>query len=106
MTVPGAPHRHRRPQSLEHPNVAVVYGPRDVHHRGTVSFNLVGTLMDEGIEAAAAQIRIGTGCFCDPGAAEGVDARTLRPPMHAKVHGQVCALPYSCPTWCQPGGIG
>jgi len=56
-----------------------IYGPADLAARGaTVTFNLLdprGTVVDERAVArdtAAAGISIRTGCFCNPGAAEGM----------------------------------
>jgi selenocysteine lyase/cysteine desulfurase len=56
-----------------------IYGPADLIARGgTVSFNLLdpaGNIVDERAVArdtAAAGISIRTGCFCNPGAAEGM----------------------------------
>jgi selenocysteine lyase/cysteine desulfurase len=76
---------------LEHSNgtpMARIYGPEDTRARGgTVAFNLLdmeGNIFDErlvGIESAAARISMRTGCFCNPGAAEGalgLDAQSLR----------------------------
>ncbi|HEY1917801.1 MAG TPA: aminotransferase class V-fold PLP-dependent enzyme [Streptosporangiaceae bacterium] len=67
--------------ALRHGNgqpMAQIYGPAGTRHRGgTVAFNLFdprGQIIDERAVArdtAAAGISIRTGCFCNPGAAEG-----------------------------------
>ena len=56
-----------------------IYGPADLRHRGaTIAFNLLdsgGAVVDERAVArdtAAAGISIRTGCFCNPGAGEGM----------------------------------
>jgi selenocysteine lyase/cysteine desulfurase len=58
--------------------MARIYGPASTRDRGgTVAFNLLdpsGRIIDERAVArdtAAAGISIRTGCFCNPGAAEG-----------------------------------
>jgi selenocysteine lyase/cysteine desulfurase len=79
-----------RLQGMRHSNgtpMARVYGPDGTEDRGgTVTFNLLdarGAVVDESIvalEAAAANISLRTGCFCNPGAAQaalGVDRQTL-----------------------------
>lgn len=72
--------------------MARIYGPADTRARGgTVAFSLLdplGQTLDArtvAAQTAAAGISIRTGCFCNPGAAEGAfgltkgDAATLRP---------------------------
>ena len=72
--------------ALRHGNgepMARIYGPANTHDRGgTVAFNLLdpsGRVIDERAvvrATAAAGISIRTGCFCNPGASEGVTQLT------------------------------
>ncbi|PHH91321.1 hypothetical protein CDD83_969 [Cordyceps sp. RAO-2017] len=86
-----------RLQTLRHSDgtpMARIYGPTDLDRRGgTVSFNIIdasGKVVDErlvALEAAAVNISIRTGCFCNPGVGEdafGIDTRTLRPLIQAR----------------------
>jgi selenocysteine lyase/cysteine desulfurase len=70
----------KRLAALEHGNgapLARIYGPRTTAGRGgTVAFNFLdphGRVVDERLverEAAAANVSLRTGCFCNPGAGE------------------------------------
>lgn len=77
--------------ALTHSNGAPmirIYGPRDTVDRGgTIAFNFLdptGAVADERLveqESAGAGLSLRTGCFCNPGAAEGafgITRRTLR----------------------------
>ncbi|KAK3325054.1 pyridoxal phosphate-dependent transferase [Apodospora peruviana] len=71
----------QRLQELRHSDgspMVVLYGPKDTKMRGgSVAFNFLdaaGKVVDERLvayESTAAMISLRTGCFCNPGAAEG-----------------------------------
>lgn len=91
-----------RLQALRHSDgspMATIYGPTNTKSRGgTVTFNLLnasGKIVDErlvAIEAAAVNISLRTGCFCNPGAGEaalGIGKDTLLSVIRARKRGLV-----------------
>jgi selenocysteine lyase/cysteine desulfurase len=75
-----------------------IYGPANTRERGgTVAFNLLdpgGRVVDERAVArdtAAAGISIRTGCFCNPGAGEGV-FRLTKADWRRALHGRVRSM--------------